>query len=167
MEKIFEDIEYFDLVKDILAKKEFNEIDSIAHHGTTRYQHSVRVSYYGYKIAKKLRLDSVAVARAGLLHDFFMSSPDRTKFERMMSTFTHPKFACRNASSMFKLNNKEKDIIISHMFPVNYRIPKYAESWLVSFVDKGVATYEFFGVCKHAYKYAVSFIGVVIFKKII
>ena len=84
-----------------------------------------------------------------------------------MSTFTHPKFACRNASSMFKLNNKEKDIIISHMFPVNYRIPKYAESWLVSFVDKGVATYEFFGVCKHAYKYAVSFIGVVIFKKII
>ena len=53
------------------------------------------------------------------------------------------------------------------MFPVNYRIPKYAESWLVSFVDKGVATYEFFGVCKHAYNYAVSFIGVVIFKKII
>ena len=91
-----------------MNKKEFKEIDTIAHHGTTRYAHSVRVSYYAYKIAKKLRLDYVKVARAGLLHDFFMSSPDRTKFERMMSTFTHPKFACRNASSMFKLNNKEK-----------------------------------------------------------
>lgn len=167
MDQIFDNKEYIDLVKDILDKKEFKEIDTIAHHGTTRYNHSLRVSYYAYKIAKKFRLDYVKVARAGLLHDFFMSSPDRTKLERMLSTFTHPKYAYRNASSMFDLSDMEKDIIISHMFPVNYRIPKYLESWLVSFIDKGVATYEFFGVCKHAYKYAVNFIAIVIFKKVI
>ena len=38
----------------------------------------------------------------------------------------------------------EKDIIYSHMFPlIPTRPPKYLESWVVSLVDKVVATYEF------------------------
>ena len=41
-----------------------------------------------------------------------------------------------NASNNFELSEKEANIIKSHMFPVDYRIPKYAESWIVSLVDK-------------------------------
>ena len=28
------------------------------------------------------------------------------------------------------------------MFPINYRVPKYAESWVVNIVDKSVAIGE-------------------------
>ena len=34
-------------------------------------------------------------------------------------------------------------MIRTHMFPINIAVPKYAESWVVSFVDKGVAIIEF------------------------
>ena len=38
----------------------------------------------------------------------------------------------------------QKDIIVSHMFPlIPNKPPKFLESWVVSLVDKFVATYEF------------------------
>ena len=40
------------------------------------------------------------------------------------------------------LNEIEKNAIESHMFPMGKKIPKYKESWLLTFVDKIVATYE-------------------------
>ena len=143
-----EDKIYHALIKDIIVIEEFNQLKKIKHHGTSRYEHCCRVSYYSYKYSKMLKLDFKACARAGLLHDFFSSPEDRTKFQRIMSTFTHPKYALKNALSLFELNNMEKNIIRSHMFPVNLYIPKYAEAWLVSFVDKGVAIYEFFRIIK-------------------
>ena len=42
----------------------------------------------------------------------------------------------------FKLDEIQQDIIKTHMFPCNFDIPKYKESWLVSGVDKLVSTYE-------------------------
>lgn len=140
------------LVNDILEHKEFQKIDKIEHHQTSRLIHCLRVSYFSYKISKKLGLDYVSVARGGLLHDFFMSYSDRTKKERFFSTFTHPKYALINASNKFKLNNCEKDIIRTHMFPINIAIPRYLESWLVSLIDKAVAFYEF----TSNYKYRLS-----------
>ena len=55
------------IVGNILDNEEFNQIKRIEHHGTTRFEHSVRVSYYSYKISKLLHLDYVETARAGLL----------------------------------------------------------------------------------------------------
>ena len=72
------DREYSQLVYHILINSEFNKIKSIEHHGVTRYEHSLKVSYYSYKIAKFLHLDYKDVARGGLLHDFFLSNEDRT-----------------------------------------------------------------------------------------
>ena len=79
MEHIFKDENYCTLVNDILNNKDFIKTDNIEHHGTTRFAHSLRVSYYSYILACKLGLNSLSVARAGLLHDYFMSSEDRTK----------------------------------------------------------------------------------------
>ena len=135
--------EYEYLVKDILKNKEFNKIENIEHHGTTRMIHSKRVSYYSYSVCKFLHLDYISAARAGLLHDFFISEPELTKKERILSLFTHSKKALNNSKSNFYLNTKEENIIVSHMFPLGIYLPIYMESWIVSTVDKIVGTYEF------------------------
>lgn len=156
------DIEYLELIKNILSNEEFNKIKDIEHHGTTRYIHSLRVSYVSYKITKILHLDYKEVARAGLLHDFFISEEERTLKERFISTFTHPKYAVENSCKCFDLSEKEKDIIESHMFPIYYSIPKYAESWIVSCTDKVVGTYEFGMKFKYKFSYAANLLLIIL-----
>jgi len=133
---------YNSIVNDILNNEEFNKIKSIEHHGVSRFDHSVKVSYFSYKLAKILGLNYEEVARAGLLHDFFLNDNQTTK-EKITSTFVHPKKAMKNAVDHFNVNEKEQDIIKSHMFPLNASVPKYAESWVVNVIDKVVGTYEF------------------------
>lgn len=143
MKNIYNDNEYLNIVDDILYNKEFRKIDGSVHHGLSRLEHSLRVSYYSYKLSKILLLNTKEVARAGLLHDFFVTK-EMTRKERTISAFVHPKKALANAEENFTLSEREKNIIEAHMFPlVPHKIPKYMESWLVSFVDKIVATYEF------------------------
>ncbi len=137
------DYEYINIVDHILNNKSFNKIKDIEHHGITRYEHSLKVSYYAYKIAKILHLDYEKVARGGLLHDFYISPLERTQTYRFKETFTHPKKAVNNAKANFLISEMEEDIIKSHMFPIYLSLPKYLESWLVSMVDKVVATKEF------------------------
>lgn len=143
MENMNLDDEYKLLVRHILDNKEFAEIEKIEHHGISRLDHSMKVSYYSYRIAKSLRLDYIEVARAGLLHDFFLSDDERTAKDRFVSTFVHPKKAVENANRVFGISDREKDIIATHMFPVNLSVPKYAESWVVNMVDKFVGITEF------------------------
>lgn len=137
------DEKYMLIVDDIINNYHFNKLKKIEHHGTTRFNHSIRVSYFSYKVSKRLGLDYMATARAGLLHDFFESSQDRTMQDKFFSTFTHPKKAVENAILEFQIDGKQMDIIRSHMFPFNLSVPKYIESWLVSTVDKVVGMYEF------------------------
>jgi len=143
MKDVIYDNAYMSLIYDIYTNEKFGKIKTIEHHGITRFEHCVRVSYYSYKVAKFLRVDYKSVARAGLLHDFFISDNNRTTYERFISVFTHSKICVLNSLSNFELSTKEVDIISSHMFPINFKIPKYIESWIVSFVDKCAAIYEF------------------------
>jgi len=143
MKQCYNDITYYNLVNDIINEKEFKKIDNCTHHGLSRFDHSCRVSYYSYKTSKILRLNYKEVARAGLLHDFFLSE-NNTKKERVKSVFSHSKKSLKNSEDLFELSEREKDIIASHMFPINpSRVPKYMESWIVCTIDKLVATYEF------------------------
>ena len=137
------DEKYNSLVKDILENEEFIKLENIEHHGTSRLKHSKRVSYYSYKICKKIHIDYISATRAGLLHDFFISPKERTKKDRIKSVFTHPKKSLDLANTYFELNDIEKNIIISHMFPLYTSLPQYLESWIVSMVDKIVGIYEF------------------------
>ena len=143
MDKYYNDKLYYEIVDDILLDNEFKKIDKCVHHGLSRLDHSCRVSYYSYKVTKVLKLNYVDTARAGLLHDFFLSENNTSK-EKMKSMFVHSKKSLQNSEELFYLSYKEKDIIYTHMFPLNInRVPKYLESWIVSIVDKIVATYEF------------------------
>lgn len=141
---IYSDYEYELLIEDILNHKEFVKMKEIAHHGTTRYDHSLKVSFRSYKIAKKIGLDYEAVARAGLLHDFFLVDNKTISFKEEVATlWNHPLYAEKFSSKFFNLSSKEKDIISTHMFPIGItRVPKYLESWIVSTVDKSVALEE-------------------------
>lgn len=155
------DSEYKRIVKNILDNEEFNKTKTIEHHGVNRFDHSVSVSYYSYKVAKALHLDYVGAARGGLLHDFFISPEERSQKERIISTFVHPKEALDTAKAQFELTVKEEDMIRSHMFPVNISVPKYMESWIVSFVDKAVAinevSYKFKFKVRYAYNILLLF----------
>lgn len=162
--KMFEDdLEYCEYVKDILDNTEFNKLKNIEHHGISRFDHSLRVSYYSYKLAKTLRLDYYDVARGGLLHDFFLSDEDRTTKDRFISTFNHPKKAVKKAKEEFNINSKQEDMIVSHMFPVNLTIPKYAESWTVNVVDKTVGSFEFLIKFRYKLSYLANIYLIILF----
>lgn len=165
MNHILDDKEYYDIVSDIINNDEFDKIKKIEHHGITRYEHSLKVSYRSYKIAKALKLNAYETARAGLLHDFFISSNDQTKLNKCISTFTHPYKVVKTVSKNFNVSDRELDIIKTHMFPVNLSIPKYAESWVVNLVDKFIGTYEFSVKFGNKFNYAIN-LGIVLFMNI-
>ena len=134
--KIMSDFEYIDIVRDIINNEEFLKLKFYRHHDNTRLDHCLKVSYNAYKLAKKFNLDYKAAARAGLLHDFFYGDLRYINvIERKYMLNAHPYFAYYNASKIFKLNEKEKNMILSHMFPISYEVPRYKESILLDIVD--------------------------------
>ena len=105
-----QDQNYLDIVNHILNNEEFGKIKTIEHHGITRYEHSLKVSYYSYLISKSLRLDYEDVARGGLLHDFFLDGDERSARKKFFDTFTHPKRALKTSIDNFNVNEIEKNI---------------------------------------------------------
>ena len=59
MNYLSKDIEYTKIVNHIMENEEFLKINNCKHHGITRLEHSLRVSYYSYKIAKFMHSDYV------------------------------------------------------------------------------------------------------------
>ena len=130
------DKEYKRIVKDILRNEEFKKLYNIEHHGISRYEHLLKISYKSYIAAKKLHLDYRSVARGGLLHDFYLDGDERSGKRKFLDTFTHPTKALETSRINFNLNEKEENIIVSHMFPTFPVLPRYKESILVNIVDK-------------------------------
>ena len=154
MKKMDKDLLYSNLVQDIIDNSEFDKTRQIVHHGTTRYNHSVKVSYHSYKTAKLFGLNYKETARAGLLHDFFIDTYDNTNKTALL--LDHPFIAVENSKKYFELTDKEEDIIKCHMFPVNPTVPKYAESWIVTLMDKTVAIQEYLSQFKYKMAYLVN-----------
>ena len=156
MIKNINDSEYLFYISDILENEEFKKLDKMGHHGITRLEHSIRVSYYSYKIAKILKLNYETTARAGLLHDFFISNKNRPLYKRFYSIFVHPRYALENANKYFEIDDISRNIIEAHMFPIYKCVPKYAESWIVTSIDKVSAIYEFGRSFSTRFSYAAN-----------
>ena len=63
---------YYMLVADILEHADVQALKQFRHHHyTTRFQHSLNVSYYNYLLCRFFHWDAVSAARAGLLHDLY------------------------------------------------------------------------------------------------
>lgn len=134
--------DFYSLVQDIIDNKEFNKLTSELHHGITRYDHSMRVAKWTYKIGKKCNMKKTNEAtRAALLHDFYINEELQGN-SGLKNLKVHPDQALNNSMKYFNLDDIQKDIIKTHMFPCTLNLPKYKESWLVSGVDKLAGLYE-------------------------
>lgn len=147
MQKYKDDYEYLSIINPIMENNDFKKMADMRHHNTTRLDHLLKVSYYSYKVSKKLRLDYKGTARAGLLHDYYIEEIDDVKGIKnklILFSYGHPKKAIDNAKNIIELSEKEEDIIKCHMFPVTFNLPKYLETWIVSIVDKVLSVKEFY-----------------------
>ena len=149
-EIIDKDVEFQNIIKEVIENETVQKMKQYRqHYETTCFDHCYIVSYYCYLICKKYSLDYKSAARAGMLHDLFLydwrvRQPDR----KGLHDFTHGMTACKNASKIFDLNDKEKDMIINHMWPVTVNLPRSFEGFILTFVDKYCAMAESFEVLK-------------------
>lgn len=135
--------EYYSCVNDLLNSSEVARLNEFTHHlGTTRFQHSLNVSYYNFLICRKLRLDARSAARAGLLHDLFFYN--RKSHKKVLKTHAaeHASVALDNAARAFTLSELESDMIINHMWPMTPRLPRHRETFVITLVDKFCACAE-------------------------
>ena len=161
--------EYYNIVKEMLFNKTVLKMRDIPHQGSCNcYDHCIRASYYCYKVCKKLGLDYVSCARAAMVHDLYLYNWREGRGDRKgLHAFTHPKLAYENAAKLFDLNEKEKDIIIKHMWPLTIIPPKYAEGFVLTMVDKYCATLENFQSLseKKAWRYAYLLLCLLFIKR--
>ena len=141
---IYNDKEYMNIVKDIISNEMVQKMKLYRqHYNVSCFDHCLYVSYNMYVICKKHKLDYTSSARAGLVHDLFLYDwRKRQDGRKGLHAYTHPKTACDNAEKIFNLNEKEKDIILKHMWPVTLALPKYKETFLITYVDKYFAYSE-------------------------
>lgn len=145
--------EFYSIVDDILNNKEFQKLKSISHHDGNRFEHSLKVAEDAFYIAKRRNMDAISVARAGLLHDFFLEKYEEhnSLIKKINIICNHGNLARETALKYFNLTNKEINIIESHMFPLGLKIPKSKEAWLITCVDKFSATKEYTANFKFAH----------------
>lgn len=148
--------EFQRIIDPILRNEEFLKTKEKRHHGITRYDHLMRVSYYSYIITKVLHLNYQETTRAALLHDFFL---DETESDSSVGALqNHPMYALANAKKYYDLTDREEDIIKTHMFPVTFKPPKYLESWIVDLVDDVAGVYEKYKSSCNELKAATTFL---------
>ncbi|WP_295620919.1 HD domain-containing protein [uncultured Intestinimonas sp.] len=138
---------YLRCVQDLLDSPEVQSMKDIPHHpGTSCYEHSVFVSYVAFRLARRWGLDYTAAARAGLLHDLYLYDARNKPSYYGAQCFAHPVAALKNAWALCgSLTPMEENIIVSHMWPLSRRMPRYKEAVVVNLADKMCATAE---VCR-------------------
>lgn len=130
---------------EILENDKYNTQKEYMQHGKTSVlEHEMNVTIYSLKIAEKfkIKIAQKSLIRGALLHDYFLYDWHISDKNHRFHGFIHAKKALLNASRDFKLNDIEKNMIYTHMFPMNLRIPKYKESIILCIADKIVATKE-------------------------
>ena len=131
--------------EDILTSPRMQLEKELTQHGTVScFEHSVSVAYMSLRLARlaKVRVDERSLVRGALLHDYFLYDwHDREPGHRLHG-FHHARRALANAKADFGVNEREADIILKHMFPLNIALPKYRESVVVTIADKWCACWE-------------------------
>lgn len=165
------DKEFQNIIKELITNDTVQQMKNYRqHYETTCFEHCYVAAYYCYLICKKYHLDYKSATRAAMLHDLFLYDWRVKNDRKGLHAFTHGKLACKNACELFDLNEKEKDIIIKHMWPVTVAFPKSIEGFILTFVDKYCAMSESVEVVKsrlfmkRAFRYAYLFLSLIIIK---
>lgn len=141
---------FLENVGDILQNPEYQKLGEFKHHSSSILDHCLQVGYLSYQIGRHLGMDTAALARGGVLHDFFLYDWRSDRFRcsswadfKNSHAFRHPKIALQNAENYFDLSKREKDIILHHMWPATIIPPHYKEAYLVCAVDKYTACQDY------------------------
>ncbi len=166
------DKEFQMIIKELINNETVQEMKGYKqHYETSCFDHCYAAAYYCFLICKKYHLDYKSATRAAMLHDLFLYDwRVRQPGRKGHHAFTHGKIACENACKLFDLNEKEKDIIMKHMWPVTIQFPKSIEGFILTLVDKYCALSETFDVfqsklfMKRAFRYAYVFLSLIMIR---
>lgn len=132
--------DFYECIRDIAEHSVVLRMKLYPHHGHTNcYQHCLHVSYYNYLICRYFHLDARSAARGGMLHDLFLYDwhTHTVKTGDHFHGITHPKCAYKHAQKFFNLNATEKDVILTHMWPVTlFHVPRTKEGFITTLTDK-------------------------------
>ncbi len=143
---MFNEKSYRDTLHELLHDPELLKMKQFYQHGGNTYAHSVNVARTSMAIARRLpfSVKEKDLARGAMLHDFYLYGTNNMPYTAYQHGTRHPKAACDNASRIFNLTDTEKDIILTHMWPLTLKsIPHCRESVVVTVADKYCATREF------------------------
>lgn len=141
-------IEQFIAVNEDLLKNEYVlSMKGYNHHGNiSTHFHSVYVAYTVMKICNFVKVRNIEeIVRVALLHDFYLYDWHIEKHEQLHAWY-HPKQSVKNIEkyNLIHLNKKQKDMILSHMFPLALP-PVSVGGWILIIADKHCASHEFLG----------------------
>nr|MBP7554460.1 hypothetical protein [Spirochaetota bacterium] len=146
--------EFQTYIYDILNNPDYLKLKDYKHHGKSIYDHNILVAWLSFKVGKALKLKLKDLARGAVLHDLFYYDwrYEKPKSQKLHA-FEHPKESLENAKSIVNnLSKIEEDIILKHMWPLTLTPPRYIESFLVTIIDKIVASIEIKDSIKHKKK---------------
>lgn len=128
--------EFVQTTEELLDSEQVRMMGRWKHHGPiSTLDHSLFVAYLSFRLARSLGLDERAAARGGLLHDLYLYDSKDKSAHPGWQCFDHPKAAARNAEELTELSSKERNIILSHMWPLGGALPRSREALLVDLVD--------------------------------
>lgn len=118
--------------------------DCMQHGDVSVYEHCVRVADTSLGIAEALgvSVDRHSLITGALLHDYFLYDWHEKDDSHKWHGFFHPARALQNACEDYELNERQKNIILRHMFPLTPVPPLCREAWIVCLADKICATAE-------------------------
>lgn len=139
-------LDFYKYTEDILDTKQVKEMGRYIQHGrVTCLAHSIGVSMFSLIFVRSVGItcDEKALVRGALLHDYFLYDWHKKEERHRLHGFTHARTALKNATKDFELGEIEKDIIKSHMWPLNLlAMPRCKEAWIVTMVDKYCSSLE-------------------------
>lgn len=111
----------------------------IQHGCVTTYEHCMRVAAISFWLNRRLNLgcDEVSLVRGAFLHDFYLYDWHEPHPEAGLHGFSHPAIALANAEQRYTLNDRERNVIRSHMWPLTLLTPpRCREAAVVCVADK-------------------------------
>jgi len=79
--------EYREITNNIINNETFKKTKNDFHHGTSKYDHLIRVSKCSFILGKLFRANIKSVTISGLLHDFFFGTR-KAKKEKVSTTIS-------------------------------------------------------------------------------
>ena len=133
----------YEILRGIADDPHALEMQQFIQHGTvTTYEHCLRVTRIAYwlNLHWHCHADEVSLVRGAFLHDFYLYDWHNCSNITHWHGFKHPLIARYNADAVFQLNNKERNIIQTHMWPLTItQLPRCREACLVCLADMSLS----------------------------